>query len=74
MIRSKTHKGLIADGLGQINEKNRLNAIEPDLRAIVAQLKWQTYIFGDRPCGANAAVGPVLAIIANVPKPTPLSE
>ena len=57
-----------------MNEKDRLNAIEPDLRAIVAQLKWQTHIFWDRPCGADAAVGPVLAMIANMPKPTPLSE
>jgi hypothetical protein len=39
MIRSKTH------GLGQMNEKDHLNAIEPDLRAIVAQLKGQTYLF-----------------------------
>ena len=35
----KTRKGLIAHGLGQMNEKDRLNAIEPDLRAIVAQLR-----------------------------------
>ncbi len=74
MIRSKTHKGLIAHGLGQMNEKDRLNAIEPDLRAIVAQLKGQTYLFGHNPCGADAAVGPVLAMIANMPKATPLSE
>jgi hypothetical protein len=45
MIRSKTHKGLIAHGLGQMNEKDHLNAIEPDLSAIVAQLKGQTYLF-----------------------------
>ncbi|MGB1096730.1 MAG: glutathione S-transferase C-terminal domain-containing protein [Paracoccaceae bacterium] len=57
-----------------MNEKDRLNAIEPDLRAIVAQLKGQTYLFGHNPCGADAAVGPVLAMIANMPKPTPLSE
>jgi len=74
MIRSKTRRGLIAHGVGQLNESDRLNTLEPDLRASVAQLKGQTYLFGDRPCGADAAVAPVLAMIANMPKPTLLSE
>ena len=67
-------QGLIAHGVGQMNERERLSAIEPDLRAIISQLMGQTYLFGDRPCDADAAVGPVLAMIANMPKPTPLSE
>lgn len=74
MIRSKTRKGLIAHGVGQMNERERLSAIEPDLGAIISKLKGQTYLFGDRPCGADAAVAPVLAMIANMPKPTLLSE
>lgn len=71
-IRKQTLKGLHAQGLGRLSEMQRLERIVPDLDAITMRVRSGTFLFGDVPTSADAAVAPMLAAAAVTPGQTAL--
>lgn len=61
LVRKNLLKGMHHQGLGRISETQRLERIEPDLQAIRARLDHFSFLFGDKPCAADASVAPMLA-------------
>lgn len=72
MLRKTVRKRLIGHGIAQFSEQDRLWRVAQDLKAIKTQLGTQTYLFGNTPTGADAAVVPVLSMIAGLPCDTGL--
>lgn len=67
----KTMHGL---GLGRLTVQERLDRVDPDLRAITDQLGDRAFLFGDMPTAADASVGAILGGIIAAPVATPLSR
>lgn len=61
-------------GLGRMTVQERLQRVEPDLRAIADQLSGKPFLFGEAPHAADASVGAILGGIIAAPAPTDLSR
>lgn len=62
-IRSRIAKGLVWQGLGRFGAQERQAYFQRDLNALSAILGDQTWLFGDAPCAADAAILQVLSSI-----------
>ncbi|WP_254796819.1 glutathione S-transferase family protein [Sulfitobacter albidus] len=73
-LRRDLMRTMNGQGLGRLAPAERLERIEPDLKAITARLKASPFLFGDVPSAADASVGAMIGAIAAAPKPTQLSR
>ena len=73
-IRKKTLNGLHQQGLGRLNEAERLERITPDLEALTTRLWHGAFLFGDTPSTADAAVAPMLSAAIASPGDTALKS
>jgi len=71
-IRKTLLKGMDAQGLGRLNEDERMARVEPDLRAIATRLWLGPFLFGDTPTAADASVAAMLANMRATPGKTAL--
>lgn len=70
-LRAGVRQGLMGQGLARMREADRLTKLRRDLAAITTLLDG-AFLLGDAPTAADAAVVPVLSMIANLPADTPL--
>ncbi|WP_300033184.1 glutathione S-transferase family protein [uncultured Roseobacter sp.] len=73
-LRAKVLAGMKTQGLGRLDEVQRLNRIEPDIAAITTRLRHRDFLFGDRPSAADTSVAPVLSAIRATPGTTLLKR
>ncbi|MGX9356199.1 glutathione S-transferase family protein [Roseobacteraceae bacterium S113] len=72
LVRRDVRKGLLSNGLARLSEADRLMRLEDDLDAF-AEILWDSaFLLGDHPTAADAAVAPVLTMIAKLPADTAL--
>ncbi|MEP1610573.1 MAG: glutathione S-transferase family protein [Roseobacter sp.] len=71
-IRKKTLNGLHHQGLGRMDEDERLTRITPDLEALTTRLWHGAFLFGDTPSSADISVAPMLAAALATPGETRL--
>jgi len=69
-LRKKLLKGLEAQGLGRLSPAERLQRVEPDLKAITTRLWHGPYLFGDQPTGADLSVAAMLGGMRATPGKT----
>lgn len=73
-LRKSLLKGMDAQGLGRLTAGERLERIEPDLKAITTRLWQGPYLFGSTPTAADASVAAMLGAIISTPGGTALSR
>lgn len=73
-VRRNLLKGMHHQGLGRLSETQRLERLEPDLQAIRTRLNHFPFLFGDKPCAADASVAPMLAAAVVSPGQTKLKS
>lgn len=73
-IRRGVLKAMHAQGLGRLTAQERLERIEPDLRAICDRLWQGPFLFGAKPSAADASVAPMLGAMAATPGDTGLTR
>lgn len=73
-VRRNTLRGLHSQGLGRLNEDQRAERILPDLDALTTRLWQGAYLFGEKPCSADAATAPMLAAAVATPGDTKLKS
>ncbi|MEL6452663.1 MAG: glutathione S-transferase family protein [Pseudomonadota bacterium] len=73
-LRRALLKGMNAQGLGRLTAGERLDRIEPDLKAISDRLWQGPFLFGARPTSADASVAAMLGAMAATPGGTALSR
>ena len=73
-LRRQVLTGLKTQGLGRLNQSERLSRIEPDMEAITTRLWQGPFLFGAKPTAADASVAPMLAAILATPGKTPLQD
>ena len=61
MARRQFRRNLWGHGMGRHTTAEMEELVAPDIDAIAAFLAEKTYLMGDRPCGADAAVFPFIA-------------
>lgn len=66
-LRKSLLKGMHAQGLGRLSEQERLERLEPDLKAITTRLWHGSFLFGDRPTAADASVAAMLSNMRATP-------
>jgi glutathione S-transferase len=59
-IRKDVLQGMHMQGLGRLTPEERLEKIEPDLKAIITRLWHGKFLFGDTPTAADTSVAPML--------------
>jgi len=69
-LRKACLQGMDRQGLGRLIPKERIERIEPDLKAITTRLWHGPYLFGDRPTAADASVAAMLANMRATPGKT----
>ncbi len=69
-MRKALLEGMHVQGLGRFSVAERLERLEPDLRAIAARLETRMFLFGDAPCSADASVAAMLGGMRASPAPT----
>lgn len=73
-LRAKVLAGMKTQGLGRLNEVQRMARIEPDIAAITTRVRHREFLFGDHPTSADASVAPVLSAIRATPGMTLLKR
>ncbi|MEL6464904.1 MAG: glutathione S-transferase family protein [Pseudomonadota bacterium] len=73
-IRRMLLRGMDTQGLGRLTAGERLERIEPDLRAITDRLWHGPFLFGSQPSAADASVAAMLGAMASTPGGTALSR
>lgn len=71
-LRRNVLAGLKVQGIGRLNESERLARVEPDFDAITARLWQGSYLFSDAPTAADMSVAPMLSAICATPGETRL--
>ena len=66
-LRRACLQGMHRQGLGRLTPQERLERLEPDLRAITTRLWQGPFLFGDQPTAADASVAPMLAGLRATP-------
>ncbi|MCX7558134.1 glutathione S-transferase family protein [Sulfitobacter sp. F26204] len=66
-LRRNCLLGMDRQGLGRLSPQERLERIEPDLKAITTRLWHGPFLFGDRPTAADASVAAMLASMRATP-------
>ncbi|XDA98292.1 glutathione S-transferase family protein [Sulfitobacter sp. LCG007] len=74
MVRREVLKGLKAQGTGRFSEAERMARIEQDLGAIAARLWQGSFLFGSKPCSADASVAAMLSGMRATPEATALQR
>lgn len=69
-LRKTLMRGMHAQGLARFTPQERLERIEPDLKAITTRLWHGPFLFGDRPTAADASVAAMLANMRATPGKT----
>ena len=69
-LRKGVRAKMMANGIAQFSETQRVEQMKRDLNALSIQLDDQTFLFGDTPTAADAAIAPVLDMILNLPVDT----
>ena len=69
-LRKGVRAKMLAQGTAQFSEAERVERMKLDLNALALQLGDQTFLFGDTPTAADAAIAPVLDMILNLPVDT----
>ena len=69
-IRKGVLQGLNMQGLGRLTPEERLQKLEPDLKAITTRLWHGKFLFGDHPTAADASVAPMLLGLRATPGTT----
>ncbi|MGC1497602.1 MAG: glutathione S-transferase family protein [Sulfitobacter sp.] len=69
-IRKACLQGMDRQGLGRLTSQERLQKIEPDLKAITTRLWHGKFLFGDHPTAADASVASMLAGMRATPGKT----
>lgn len=69
-LRKTCLQGMHAQGLGRLTPQERLERIEPDLKAITTRLWHGPFLFGDKPTAADASVAAMLANMRATPGKT----
>lgn len=73
-IRRMLLRGMDTQGLGRLTAGERLERIEPDLKAISDRLWHGPFLFGQTPSAADASVAAMLGAMASTPGGTALSR
>jgi len=73
-LRKALIRGMHAQGLGRLTERQRLDRLEPDLRAIATRLEASPFLFGNAPTSADASVGAMLGGMRATPFETLLQQ
>lgn len=73
-LRKKVQRGMQVQGLGRLDETERMARLEPDLQAITARLWQGAFLFGDHPTAADASVAAMLATMRTTPGETRLKS
>ena len=66
-LRAKLMNGMLVHGLGRLPPAERMERLEPDLKAIKSQLSQSEFLFGSEPCVADTSVASVLASMRATP-------
>jgi glutathione S-transferase len=66
-LRKDCLRGMDAQGLGRLSAKERMDRIEPDLRAITTRLWHGPFLFGDQPTAADLSVAAMLSNMRATP-------
>jgi len=74
VIRRTVVRNAHGQGMGRLNDAERLARAEVDLRVIAALLEGRDFLFGDAPGSADCSVGPIVAAIAAAPVETALAR
>ena len=69
-IRKACLQGMYRQGLGRLTAEERMQKIEPDLKAITTRLWHGKFLFGDKPTAADASVAAMLAAMRATPGQT----
>jgi glutathione S-transferase len=69
-LRRACLQGMDRQGLGRLTPQERIERIEPDLKAITTRLWHGPFLFGDRPTAADASVAAMLANMRATPGKT----
>ncbi|MGJ8618558.1 MAG: glutathione S-transferase family protein [Sulfitobacter sp.] len=69
-IRKACLQGMDRQGLGRLTSEERMDKIEPDLKAITTRLWHGRFLFGDQPTAADASIAPMLAAMRATPGKT----
>jgi glutathione S-transferase len=72
-LRKGVRQGLHSQGIGRLNDAERLVRLDQDLDALRTLLAENTYLLGDNPTLPDFSVASTLANIAASPIPTPTS-
>ncbi|TCL01474.1 glutathione S-transferase [Shimia isoporae] len=70
--RAPVRTGLTSQGIARFSPEDRHQRLGRDLATLETVLGDQTYLFGDLPSGADAAIAPVLDMILRLPARTEL--
>lgn len=70
MVRKKARSGLLAHGIAQFSEQDRMDRLQFDLESISTQLDGKDFLFGPVPTAADAAIVPVLDGLRGLPVET----
>ena len=73
-LRKTLLKGMNTQGLGRLTRAERMQRLEPDLRAISVRLAHSDFLFGASPTAADASVGALLMAMRSTPGQTPLTD
>lgn len=73
-LRKTVLRGMLVQGLGRMSVHERLERVEHDFAAILAQLGDKPFLFGDAPTSADFSVVPVLEGMRATPRTTDLSR
>lgn len=69
-LRKTLMKGMNAQGLGRLSPQERMERLEPDLKAITTRLWHGPFLFGDKPTAADTSVASMLANMRATPGKT----
>lgn len=73
-LRKQCLSGMQRQGLGRFTEEERMQRLEPDLKAIAARLWHGPFLFGDHPTAADASVAAMLGNMRATPVKTLLQQ
>lgn len=72
--RDHVRAGLMSEGIARFSPEDRQARFDKDLEVIDAKLDGLSFLFGDTPTAADAAVAPVLDMILTLPVATDLRK
>jgi len=71
-LRKACLQGMNGQGVGRLSQQERMDRIEPDLKAITTRLWHGPFLFGDTPTAADVSVAAMLGNMRATPGKSPL--